>query len=125
MASWTTEELEQVATADELTIATPKGDTTMRRPVPIWVVRHGDAPYVRSYRGEEGGWYLGAQQHGRGRISAGDIDEDVAFVHVTEGDINAEIDAAYRSKYARYGPRFLDPMTAPRARATTLQLIPA
>jgi hypothetical protein len=31
----------------------------------------------------------------------------------TEDEVNSEIDAAYRVKYGRYGPRFLDPMVAP------------
>lgn len=124
MTAWTIDQLERIAAGDELTIATPASDATTRRPVPIWVVRHGDALYVRSYRGIDGGWYQGARAHGRGHISANGIDADVTFAHVTEPGVNAEIDAAYRSKYARYGPRFVDPMTAPNARSTTLKLIP-
>lgn len=124
MTSWTTEELRLIAGSDELQIATPKRGSTMRRPVPVWVVRHGDAVYVRSFRGEDGGWYQGARHHGSGHVSASGTDMDVMFAHVTDRDINAEIDAAYRDKYARYGPRFLEPMTAPHVRATTLKLIP-
>lgn len=124
MTSWTNEQLNRIAAGDELQIATPAPDTSMRRPVPVWVVRHGDALYIRSYRGTDGGWYRSAQAHGRGHVSADGVDRDVTFTHVTEADLNTQIDSAYRSKYARYGPRFLDPMTAPRARATTLKLIP-
>lgn len=124
MTPWTGEQLASVAAADELTIATRCGDAALRRPVPIWVVRHGDALYVRSYRGEEGGWYQGARQYGWGRISTGGLDAPVTFTHVTDEDLNAEIDAAYRDKYARYGPRFLEPMTGSIARAATLKLIP-
>lgn len=125
MTSWTTDQLNRIAAGDELQIATQRSYATMHRPVPVWVVRHGDAVYVRSYRGTDGGWYRGARAHGRGHVSANGVEADVTFAHVTDDDINAEVDAAYRSKYARYGPRFLDPMTAPRARATTLKLIPA
>lgn len=124
MTSWTTEELNRIAAADELEIATPRRDTTMRRPVPIWVVRHGDALYVRSYRGEDAVWWRSARVHGQGTISAGGINADVTFTHVIDRDINAEVDTAYQAKYGRYGPRFLDPMIAPVARATTLKLIP-
>lgn len=124
MTSWTSEQLDRIAAADELRIATPRRDATMRRPVPIWVVRHGDALYVRSYRGVDALWFRSAQKHRRARISGGGVDADVTLAHITDCDINAEIDAAYRYKYARYGPRFLDPMTAPTARATTLKLIP-
>jgi len=97
----------------------------MRRSVPIWVIRHGDALYVRSYRGEDAVWYRSARAHDRGIISVGGIEADVTFKHVTDHDINSEVDTAYRYKYGRYGPRFLDPMIAPAARATTLKLIPA
>jgi hypothetical protein len=124
MTTWTTEQLDRIAAADELRITTLRRDGTLRRAVPIWVVRHGDALYVRSYRGQDGLWYRSAQAHGQGRISAGGIDAEVTFVHVTDDDINAEVDAAYRDKYARYGPRYVDPMVAPTARETTLELIP-
>jgi hypothetical protein len=124
MSSWTTEQLNRIAAADELDIATPKQDGHLRRAVPIWVVRHGDALYIRSYRGQDAIWYRSAQSHHRGRISAGGVEADITFDHITDDDINAEVDAAYRDKYDRYGPRFLDPMIAPAARATTLKLVP-
>jgi hypothetical protein len=125
MTYWANAELERMAAADEMQISTPRHDGTVRPPLPIWVVRHGDALYVRSYRGEDALWYRSATTHNQGRISAGGIDADVSFAHVADEDLNREIDAAYRSKYARYGARFLDPMTAPAARATTLKLIPS
>lgn len=124
MNGWTSEQVDQVAAADELKMATPRGDGTLRRPIPIWVVRHGNALYIRSYRGEAAVWYQGVRTHNQGHISAGDVDSDVRFTRVTDDDVNAEVDAAYREKYGRYGPRFLDPMTSPTARGTTLQLIP-
>lgn len=121
---WTTKQLHKIAAADELDIATPMRDGTLRQPIPIWVVRHGDALYIRSYRGTEAAWYRSTAEHNYGHIDAGGVRAEVTFQHVTDHDINLEIDAAYRDKYARYGPRFVDPMTAPTARDTTLQLIP-
>jgi hypothetical protein len=38
--------------------------------------------------------------------------------------LNDEIDAAYRTKYRRYGARYVDPMVAPEARSTTIKLVP-
>ena len=35
-----------------------------------------------------------------------------------------QIDAAYRTKYRRYGGRYVDPMVAPEARAATIKLVP-
>ncbi len=121
---WTCDQLDKIAAADELNIATHKTDGTLRQPIPIWVVRHGDALYVRSYRGEGAAWYRSTRSEARGHIWAGGVDADVGFTHVTNEEVNAEIDAAYREKYARYGPRFLDPMTTATARDTTLKLVP-
>lgn len=39
-------------------------------------------------------------------------------------DINDQIDAAYRTKYRRHGGRYVNPMVAPQARATTIKLVP-
>lgn len=124
MARWTSEQLDRIGAADELRITTSRPDGTLRPPVPIWVVRHDDALYVRSYKGQDGVWYRSARARGEGRISAGGIEAEVSFVHVDDDDVNAQVDAAYRDKYGHYGPRFLDPMVAPTARGTTLELIP-
>lgn len=123
--AWSCEQLDRIAATDELHIATSREDGTLRRPVPIWVVRHGDALYVRSYRGETAVWYRRARASGRAHISAGGVDTDVSLTHISESTVNAEVDAAYRNKYARYGPRFLDPMVARPARQTTLKLVPS
>jgi Uncharacterized protein conserved in bacteria (DUF2255) len=39
MAAWTGEELDRITAADELELASAKGDGTLRKPVTIWVVR--------------------------------------------------------------------------------------
>ena len=54
MAAWTGDELAKIGTADELDIAALQADGTLCNPVTIWVVRHGDDLYVRSYRGSGG-----------------------------------------------------------------------
>jgi hypothetical protein len=45
---------------------------------------------------------------------------------VPEADaaINDRIDAEYRRKYRRHGGRYVDPMVAATARATTTKLVP-
>lgn len=45
----------------------------------IWVVRHGDDLYVRSYRGRSGSWFRGTQVRHEGHIQAGGVDKDVMF----------------------------------------------
>ena len=54
MMRWTNDELDKIGIADELEIAPLRRDGTLRTPVTIWVVRHGDDLYVRSYRGRGG-----------------------------------------------------------------------
>jgi hypothetical protein len=121
MATWTSDELQKIAAADELELASAKRDGTLRKPVTIWVVRHGDDLYVRSWRGRTSTWFRGAQDRHEGRIRAGGVEKDVVFVEV---DVDDEIDAAYRAKYDHYGASYVDPMIGPEARAATIKLVP-
>jgi hypothetical protein len=122
MAAWTSDELDKVAAADELELASAKPDGTLRKPVTIWVVRHGDDLYVRSWRGRTSAWFRGSQDRHEGHIRAGGVDKDVVFAEVE--DVNDEIDAAYRAKYDRYDATYVDPMVGPEARAATIKLVP-
>jgi hypothetical protein len=123
MADWTTEELDKVGAADELEIAPLRADGTPRTYVPVWVVRAGGNLYVRSYRGRGGAWYRSAVHQRAGRIRAGGVERAVAF-EPDSADQNA-VDEAYRTKYARYGGSYLDPMLRPEATEATLRLLPA
>jgi hypothetical protein len=122
MAAWTSDELDKIAAADELELASAKRDGTLRKPVTIWVVRHGDDLYVRSWRGRTSRWFRGSQDRHEGHIRAGGVDKDVVFAEVD--DVNDEIDAAYRAKYDRYDATYVDPMVGPEARAATIKLVP-
>lgn len=123
MATWSTDELDTIAAAEELEIAPRRRDGTLRRPVTIWAVRHGDDLYVRSWRGPTGRWFRGAQQTHEGHIRAGGVEKDVTFVDADD-TLNDAIDAAYRTKYRRYADSYVPPMLSPDARATTLKLVP-
>jgi len=123
MSKWTSRELDKIAAADEREITPARRDGTLRRPVTIWVVRHGDDLYVRSWRGRTASWFRGTQERYEGHIHAGGVGKDVLFVEVDD-DLNEAIDAAYRTKYHRYGARYVEPMVGPEARATTIQLVP-
>ncbi|MGP3960997.1 DUF2255 family protein [Nonomuraea sp. 3N208] len=57
MTTWTSNELTRIAEADELEMAPLRHDGTLRKPVPIWVVRDGDDLYVRSYRSADADSY--------------------------------------------------------------------
>lgn len=124
MASWTSEELARIGSAEELEIAPVRDDGTPRAPVPIWVVRDGDDLYIRSYRGTDGAWYRTARAGHRAHIAAGGIDKDVTLAEENDSGVNDRIDEAYRAKYHRYGSTYVIPMVAAQARATTLKLLP-
>jgi hypothetical protein len=125
MSGWAGDELDRIADVDELQLASVRRDGTLGRPVTIWVVRHGDDLYVRSWRGRTSRWFRGVQDRHQGHIRAGGVDKDVTFDAVDAGDdVNDAVDAAYRSKYRRYPDSIVDSMLHPQARATTLKLVP-
>jgi hypothetical protein len=123
MTTWTNDELNKIGTADELEIASLRGDGTRRKPVTIWVVRLGDDLYVRSVNGRTGAWFCGTQVRHEGHIQAGGVDKDVTFVDADPG-INDQIDAAYRTKYRRYGPSIVNTIVSSEARSSTIILVP-
>ena len=122
MTAWSSDELSSVGGADELDIASVRRDGTLRNPVTIWVVRHGDDLYVRSVNGRTSSWFRGAQARHEAHIEAGGVDKDVLLVE-TE-DVNDELDAAYRAKYRRYAESIVGSIVSPQARAATLKLVP-
>jgi hypothetical protein len=122
MTAWTSAELDKIGAAEEVQIASLRPDGTVRNPVTVWVVRHGDDLYVRSaVRGRNAAWFRGVQEAHQGRIRAGGIEKDVTFVNV-EPNVNDEVDAAYRNKYRRYAGRILNSCLTPEARSTTIKV---
>jgi hypothetical protein len=122
MSAWTSDELSRIGAAEELDLASVRGDGTLRRPVTMWVVRRGDGLYVRSVNGRGSSWFRGAQTRHEAHIRAGGVDKDVNLVET--GDVNDDLDAAYRTKYGRYAAYIIDPIMSPEARAATLELVP-
>jgi hypothetical protein len=122
MSSWTNDELDRIGAADELRITTTRRDGSLRQPVPIWVVRVGDDLYVRSYRGHDGAWFRHATALPQGRVDAGGVEREVTFDRAEQA-LTAAIDNAYRTKYARYGDAYVQPIISPNAQATTLRLV--
>jgi hypothetical protein len=124
MTTWTSDELNKIGTAEELKIASLRGDGTLRKPVTIWVVRLGDDLYVRSVNGRTGAWFRGTQVRHEGHIRAGGVDKDVTFVEEAAPDINDRIDAEYRTKYRRYAASIINSILSPVARSATIKLVP-
>ncbi len=121
--NWTEEELTRIGSAERAELATVGASGRLRRPVTVWVVRAGDNLYVRSWLGREGKWYRSLGGRGEAHISAGGVEKDVVLVP-TGGTVNDAVDGGYRGKYRRYTGNYLEPMIAPSARETTLEIRP-
>ena len=115
MATWTSEELSKIGRAEELEIAAVRDDRTLRKRTTIWVIRLGDELYVRSVNGRGSAWFRGVQVRHAGHIWAGGIDKEVRFVEESDGEINKQIDAAYRTKYKRYAESIISSIVSPEA----------
>lgn len=120
---WTKDQLDKVARTEEVQIASARRDGMLGKPVTVWIVRHGDDLYLRSVRGPKGNWFRGTQDRHEGRIQAGGVQQDVAFVDA-DHVIDDEVDAAYRTKYRRYAGSVLNSVLTPEARSTTIKLVP-
>jgi hypothetical protein len=95
----------------------------LRNPVIIWVVRVSDDIYVRSAYGATVAWLRGAKVRHEGRIIAGGVEKDVAFQDA-DAAVNDQIDDAYRIKYRRHGAQYVNSVTTPEARSTTIKIVP-
>jgi hypothetical protein len=124
MTAWTKEELGKIGAAEELDLASRRGDGTLRAAVTMWVVRVDDELFVRAYKGRRGPWFRGVLRRHEGRIQAGGVDKAVSFVEEKDPGINDRIDATYRSKYGHYDRQYVDPMVTPAAREATIKLVP-
>jgi hypothetical protein len=120
---WTADELDRIGKAEELEIASVRRDGSLRKWVPVWVVRVRDELYVRSGYGPDVAWLRGVRARHEGRIKAGGIEKDVVFV-AGDAASNDLIDAEYRSKYGRHGAQYVDLVVTAEARSTTIGLLP-
>src|SRR5438105_15723289 len=122
MSAWIKDELNKIASIDDLHIAPLRDDgKTYGTPTWIWSVAVGDALYVRAYNGQNSRWYRAAVRQKAGRITAAGLTKEVTFEPV-DGPINDLIDDAYRAKY--HGSPYLSPMIGARARSATVKVMP-
>src|SRR5580692_10707304 len=56
---WHADELSLIDGSGEVDIATRRGDGTLRAARIVWIVRHGDAVYIRSVNGATAAWRTG------------------------------------------------------------------
>ena len=123
MTGWTSDELTKIEAADELQIASLRRDGGLRHRTTIWVVRLGEDLYVRSVNGRTAAWFRGTKVRHEGRIWAGGVRKDVTFVDA-DHDVDAQIDAGYRTKYRGYAASIVDHVVSPVARSATIKLRP-
>ena len=123
MNAWTAGELDTVGEAEELQIASLRPDGTLWPFVIIWVVRVGDAIYIRSAFGPDSHWYRHARSSGAGRIRAGGVERDVIFTE-PEPNTRDAIDAAYHAKYDSYGAVLVGHVVDEQAHELTIRLLP-
>ena len=121
VSAWTSNDLKTIGDAEEVRIAPLRPDGTLRKPVIVWIVRVGDNVYVRSVNGRNTAWFRGVQARHAGQLSADGLNREVDLLEVS--DKQDDIDAAYRSKYAKY-PGIVPHIVTPETRATTLSLVP-
>jgi hypothetical protein len=123
MASWSKNELQQIAATDDLHISPFRDDgKTYGTPTWIWSVVVDDSLYVRAYHGQKSRWYQAVLNQKVGRITAAGMSKEVRFQAVMDEALNDRIDAAYREKYSR--SPYLKPMIGENARAATVKIIP-
>jgi hypothetical protein len=120
--TWSSEELAHVDAADELEIAVARADGTLRRWLPIWVVHAGDQVFVRTWYRRDTGWFGHVRESGRARVRVPGVEAEVVVEDVGDA-MRADVDAAYRTKYGRYGGAVAQ-MVSDSAAATTLRLTP-
>lgn len=124
--TWSPEQLERIRKADELQIASRRADGTLGRWTPIWVVSVGEHVFVRTWHRRESGWFGQALVSHRACIRVPDLETEVAVEDAGVGtaELRADIDAAYRTKYGRYGQTPVEAMVSAAAAAATLRLSP-
>lgn len=122
MITWSKEELQRIAEADDLRISPFREDgETYGTPTWIWSVVVDGSLYVRAYYGQSSRWYQAALKQKAGRITVAGMTRDVAFEPIV-GQMGDHIDNAYRAKYK--GSPYLNAMISARARSATVKVLP-
>ncbi|HEY0239142.1 MAG TPA: DUF2255 family protein [Friedmanniella sp.] len=121
---WTPAELDRLGAAEELEITGRRPDDSLRSWTPIWVVVVGEQVYVRTWHRRETGWFGRAVRTGRARVRVPGVEADVLVTDLGAdlAGVRDDVDAAYRTKYARYGAAATGRMVDDDAAKATLRL---
>jgi hypothetical protein len=121
--AWASEELERIDRTDNVGIASRRADGSLRRFITIWAVSVGDEVYIRSAYGPENPWFVRAKASGTGRLRVAGWERDVSF-ETPASDVDDDVSAAYRRKYARQPARVVETVVSAEAAGCTLRLVP-
>jgi len=120
--AWRSDDLERLTSANDFHVVPYRDDhVTLGKPARILAVAVDGELYVRAQEGERSSWYRAALRERGGQITAAGLTRMVAFERV-QGEINGQIDAAYRARYAT--SPMLNSMISERANATTVRIRP-
>src|SRR6266567_3574390 len=122
-AMWSHDELQRIGDAEELQLASARGDGPLSAYVTMWVVRAGNEIYVRSAGGPERPWHRRAIASGAGRIRVGGAERAVTFGAAAD-EAHPAIDAAYHAKYDQYGSAIVGHVVGDDAKPVTIRLVP-
>jgi hypothetical protein len=124
--SWSSDQLRSLDGARELEIAGERADGTLRRWVPIWVVRAGEDVLVRTWFRRSEGWFGHAVATERARVRVPGLEVEVAVEDIGDADValRSAVDQAYRDKYGSPGGGSVARMVSDEAAATTLRIAP-
>ncbi|CAH5125928.1 DUF2255 family protein [Klebsiella oxytoca] len=116
--------LAKINEADDLRIAPYHPDmNTTGTPTWIWEVTVDNRLFVRAYSGKRSKWYQAALAQQAGKILTIGQEFDVVFAVTSDAELESKIDRAYLKKYAN--SNYVSAMTGTRARAATVEIIPA
>ncbi|MFJ2649612.1 DUF2255 family protein [Streptomyces sp. NPDC087420] len=113
--------IDYLANTDTVRIATELSDGG-EVVTPIWSVVVDDTAYIRSAYGPESKWYRRVSRSGRAKFVDGAQRYPVTVEPVNDDAVNANVDGAYRTKYAA-SPSLPD-LLSPDVRGLTLRVIP-
>jgi hypothetical protein len=121
MTAWPAGALARITATDDLHIAPYRADgETTGTLTWIWSVVVDGRLFVRAWNGTQGRWYRSAIAQRAGKITAAGQEHEVEFAPISDPELNARIDQAYREKYA--GSPYLPPMVAAGPKAATVEI---
>ena len=123
MGTWSKDELQQIATNDDLHISPFREDgVTYGTPTWIWSVAVGEQLFVRAYNGQNSRWYQAAIRQKAGRITAAGMTKRSGLR--TGEWCNATIASMMLTARSTKAAAYLSSMIGARARAATLRVVP-